>query len=104
LPLPSPNIVSLTTSHHSLSLSRSNRLMLFSETIAACCILRNIYTLRGLSPQANYTDRATAAVGEVVPTFVVEGVTWSAQRIPTAVNLGFLDRSQYFFFQVAPQL
>jgi hypothetical protein len=25
--------------------------------------------LRGLSPQANYTDRATAAVGEVVPIF-----------------------------------
>jgi hypothetical protein len=25
--------------------------------------------LRGVSPQANYTDRATAAVGEVVPTF-----------------------------------
>jgi hypothetical protein len=25
--------------------------------------------LRGLSPQANYTERATAAVGEVVPTF-----------------------------------
>jgi hypothetical protein len=25
--------------------------------------------LRGLSPQANYTDRATATVGEVVPTF-----------------------------------
>jgi hypothetical protein len=25
--------------------------------------------LRGPSPQANYTDRATAAVGEVVPTF-----------------------------------
>jgi hypothetical protein len=25
--------------------------------------------LRGLSPEANYTDRATAAVGEVVPTF-----------------------------------
>jgi hypothetical protein len=24
--------------------------------------------LRGLSPQANYTDRATAADGEVVPT------------------------------------
>jgi hypothetical protein len=27
-----------------------------------------------------------------------------AQRIPTAVNLGFLDRSRYFFIQVAPQL
>jgi hypothetical protein len=28
--------------------------------------------LRGLSPQANYTDRATAAVDEVVPTFADE--------------------------------
>jgi hypothetical protein len=30
--------------------------------------------LRGLSPQANYTDRATAAVGEVVSTFADRGV------------------------------
>jgi hypothetical protein len=30
--------------------------------------------LRGLSPQANYTDRATAAVGEVVPNFADRGV------------------------------
>jgi hypothetical protein len=30
--------------------------------------------LRGLSPQANYIDRATAAVGEVVPTFADRGV------------------------------
>jgi hypothetical protein len=29
--------------------------------------------LRGRSPQANYTDRATAAVGEVVPTFAGRG-------------------------------
>jgi hypothetical protein len=28
---------------------------------------------------------------------------WSAQRIPTAVNLGFLDRSRYFL-ETAPQL
>jgi hypothetical protein len=34
----------------------------------------------------------------------IEGVAWSAQRIPTVVNLDFLDRSRYFFFQVAPQL
>jgi hypothetical protein len=27
-----------------------------------------------------------------------------SQRIPTVVNLGFLDRSRYYFFQVAPQL
>jgi hypothetical protein len=30
--------------------------------------------LRGLSPQANYTDRATAAVDEVMPTFADRGV------------------------------
>jgi hypothetical protein len=29
--------------------------------------------LRGLSSQANYTDQATAAVGEVVPTFAGRG-------------------------------
>jgi hypothetical protein len=34
----------------------------------------------------------------------VEGVAWSAQRIPTGVSLGFLDRSRYFSIQVAPQL
>jgi hypothetical protein len=26
----------------------------------------------------------------------VKGVRWSAQRVPTIVNLGFLDRSGYF--------
>jgi hypothetical protein len=44
-------------------------------------------------------------VGEVSANFLrVEGVAWSVQRIPTAVNLGFIDRSRYFFIQVAPQL
>jgi hypothetical protein len=43
-------------------------------------------------------------VGEVVPTFADRGIAWSAQRIPTVVNLGFLDRSRYIVFQVAPQL
>jgi hypothetical protein len=43
-------------------------------------------------------------VGEVVQTFEERGVARSAQRIPTVVNLGFLDRSRYFFFQVAPKL
>jgi hypothetical protein len=36
-------------------------------------------------------------------TLLVEGVAWSAQRILTAVNLGFLDRSRYFFIQLVPQ-
>jgi hypothetical protein len=44
-------------------------------------------------------------VSEVSGHFLrLEGVAWSAQRIPTAVNPGFLDRSRYFFIQVAPQL
>jgi hypothetical protein len=30
----------------------------------------------------------------------IEGVAWSAQRIPTAVNFGFLDRSRYFSFKL----
>jgi hypothetical protein len=61
--------------------------------------------LRGRSPQANYTDRATAACRRnYCQPLRVEGVEWSAQRIPTTVNLRFLDRSRYFFIQVAPQL
>jgi hypothetical protein len=38
---------------------------------------------------------------KLVPAFRLEGVVWSAQRFPTAVNLSFLDRSRYFFMQVA---
>jgi hypothetical protein len=42
--------------------------------------------LRDLSPRANYTDRATALVGEVSTNFLrIEGAAWSARRIPTAV-------------------
>jgi hypothetical protein len=64
-----------------------------------------IYKLRGLSLQANYNDRATTACRQSwCQPLRVEGVAWSVQRIPTAVNLGFLDRSRYFFIQVAPHL
>jgi hypothetical protein len=57
------------------------------------------------SPQANYTNRATAACQRSYCQLLrIEGVAWLAQWIPTAVNLGFLDRSRYFSFQVAPQL
>jgi hypothetical protein len=35
-------------------------------------------------------------VGEVSANFLrIEGVAWSAQRIPTVINLGFLDRITY---------
>jgi hypothetical protein len=40
------------------------------------------------------------------PSFVgeVKGVAWSAQRVPTAVNLGLVDRIRYFLIEVAPYL
>jgi hypothetical protein len=61
--------------------------------------------LRGLSPQASYTERATAACRRSYCQLLrVEDVAWLAQQIPTAINLGFLDRSRNFFIQVAPQL
>jgi hypothetical protein len=57
------------------------------------------------SPQANYTDRASAACRWTSCQLLrIEGVASWAQRIPTAVNLGFIDRSRYFSIQVAPQL
>jgi hypothetical protein len=49
---------------------------LFSDAVRSlnCVALNDKKKLRGLSPQAKYTDRATAAVGEVVPTFAGRGV------------------------------
>jgi hypothetical protein len=56
-------------------------------------VLKKKTKLRGLSPQANYIDRATAACRRSYYQLLrVEGVVWSAQRIPKAVNLDFLDR------------
>jgi hypothetical protein len=43
------------------------------------------------------SDRRLSA--SLVPIFA--GVAQSARRIPYGRNLGFLDRSRYFFFQVA---
>jgi hypothetical protein len=59
-----------------------------------------------LSPQMNYTDWATSTCRiNLVPTIVDRGVSRSQRgRSPTVGNLSFLDRSQYFFFQVAPHL
>jgi hypothetical protein len=44
------------------------------------------------SLQANYTNRATAAsLRSQCPILRIESIAWSAQRIPTTVNLDFLD-------------
>jgi hypothetical protein len=49
-----------------------------------------------LSPQANYTDWATATYRRnLVPTFVDSGVSRGQRgRSPTVVNLRFLDRPE----------
>jgi hypothetical protein len=54
-----------------------------------------------LSPQANYTDWATATCRQnLVPTFVDRRVS-RGQRggSPTIINLSFLDQSRYGFFK-----
>jgi hypothetical protein len=74
-----------------------------------CCLhLQGSYLyetkLLGLSPRANYTDRATAAtVGEISAKF------WGWCHVVSVTDpygsiLDFLDRSRYFFFPLAPQL
>jgi hypothetical protein len=56
-----------------------------------------IKKLRGLSPRANYTDRATA---KFVPTFADGGCHVVSVTNPYGRILGFLDRSRYFLFLV----
>jgi hypothetical protein len=54
--------------------------------------------LRGFSLQANYTDRATAACRRSQCQLLwIEDVTWSAQWIPIAVSLDFLDPEPLLF-------
>jgi hypothetical protein len=63
--------------------------------------------LRGLESASDlYTDWATATCRiNLVPTFVYIGVSHSQRGGPhKAVNLSFLDRSSYFFFQEALHL
>jgi hypothetical protein len=57
-------------------------------------------------PQANYTDWETATGQRIlVQTFTDRRVS-RGQRggTPVVVHLSYLDRSRYFFFQVAPHL
>jgi hypothetical protein len=61
--------------------------------------------LRGLSPRENYTDLATADCRtKLVPTFADRECRVVSSSDPYGRILGFLDRSSYYFFQVAPQL
>jgi hypothetical protein len=61
--------------------------------------------LHGLSPQVNYTDRATAACRRsYCQLFADRGRHMVSAMDPHSRILGFLDWSHYYFFQVAPQL
>jgi hypothetical protein len=63
--------------------------------------------LHGLSPRANYTDRATAACPwSNCQLLGIEGATWPAWQIPTAVlpYSRFSRQEPLLFYQVAPQL
>jgi hypothetical protein len=57
--------------------------------------------LRGLNPRANYTDRRLST--KLVPSFADRGCRVVSATDPYRGILGFLDRSSYFFFQVAPK-
>jgi hypothetical protein len=60
--------------------------------------------LHGLSPWANYTDRATAASRRSNCQLLrIKGATWSAWRVPMAV-FSFSRQEPLLFYQVAPQL
>jgi hypothetical protein len=60
--------------------------------------------LHGPSPRANYTDRATAACRRSdCQRLRINGATWSAWRIPTAL-FSVSRQEPLLFYQVAPQL
>jgi hypothetical protein len=68
----------------------------------AMCAVRTVQTNSvALSPQANYTNWATATCRRnLVPTFVDRGVSCGQRGgSPTVVILSFLDRSCYFSFK-----
>jgi hypothetical protein len=78
----------------------------FPYSLCSHSVFYTVYTVIvnvALSPLADYTDRATAAYRlKLVPTFDDRDVV--SVTDPHGRILGFLDRSRYFFFQVAPQL
>jgi hypothetical protein len=64
-----------------------------------------INKLRDLSPRTNYTDRETTDCRQSKCKFLwIERCRVVSPEDPYGRILRFLDRSRYFFFQVAPQL
>jgi hypothetical protein len=63
-----------------------------------------IKKFRGLSPQSDYTDRANSLAAKLMPTLADGRCHVVSVKDPYGHILGFLDRSPYFFLQVASQL
>jgi hypothetical protein len=90
------SLVSQVTSMAGATVSVTNTIIGLCSKDAVCFL-----SSRVLSPQANYTDSATATCRRnLVPTFVDRGVSRGRSGgCPTAVNLIFLDRSHYLSFK-----
>jgi hypothetical protein len=86
------------------NIAEDGNLHVFMRFGIRCNVTLNLNSVALVRQRTIPTERPPL-VGEVSDNFLrIKGVAWSAQRIPTAVNLGFLDRSRYLFLQVAPQL
>jgi hypothetical protein len=72
---------------------------LYSNNLLVTSNLRSLKELRGLSPRANYSGRHLMA--KLVPSFPDRECHVVSLTDPYGRILSFLDRSRYFFFQVA---
>jgi hypothetical protein len=83
-----------------------HRLMMFTDLTFFSSQYKTKTNSVDFSPQANYTDWATTTGQRILVSIFVDRGVSRGQRggSSTAVNLSFLDRSRYFFFQLAPQL
>jgi hypothetical protein len=93
------NSVRLITDLQTVETTEDMRMCSFDIESMFTTIVNVIKTpgLQSASELYRPSDRCLSA--KLVPTLADRGVAWSAQRIPTVVNFGFLDRSPYFPFK-----
>jgi hypothetical protein len=74
------------------------------KSIFSWILVQYYKNFHGLSPRANYTDRATTACQRSDCQLLwIEGAMWSTWRIPMPYSR-FSGQEQLLFYQVAPQL
>jgi hypothetical protein len=82
--------------------NQNEHFLMFTFTIILC----NSDRINAIEDQNKNKTKQTSWLlvrKRTIPTGeVVEGAAWSVQRVPTAVNLNFVERSHYFFIQVTP--